>query len=445
MESPPRPTRRRAQAWPLLGLALFLTALMALPRAGGNPDSEAAAVVARLLAQDAAQEAAVLRSLCALGRNGLDPMFAALLEDRLPGDPGRVVPLSDSQRALLRRAMAASEPGLLRAFLTSALERDPVPRAFLETLLVFGPRARSQDQRFLIDTAARGLERGGDPQALFGACEEALAGVLVRSPRSQADLPGLWRSSPSGFQAVIAGAVTRAGDPAGLRFLAGLLGATDEQDGLVLAAMTQLVSHPGLPASDDVCEPLRRLLAQGGAARIQSAAILLGKLGDEEAIPWLIEALENDSRGVQNQAGRALEEITGLSFRNEPRRWRAWYEEELAWFEERGESALEALHSEQEQEVFEAVRTLARRRLHRQEIAEELSALLAHDSVSLRRVVPGALAQIGSAVAVPALIDTLDDPDPDVARIGWKALEALTGLDLPLDPEAWRSAVREPR
>jgi hypothetical protein len=437
----PYPRSKRVRAWPLLGLAIFLAALMALPRGGGDGPHDAAATVARLLAQDSEHEVSALRALSELGRSGLEPMFDALVADRTPGAAGQDVPLTSSQRGLLRRAMGATEPGLLRAFLANSLERDPQQRAFEEALLVFGPRARSQDLRFLLDVTLSGLEHGCDPAVLGAACEEVFADALERLPQAWLELPGIWRATPEALQPAMVRAVGRSGDPVGLRFLAGLLGSTDDQDENVLAAMIELAQRSQVPQGDDVCEPLRRLVEWGNSTRAQSAAVVLGVLRDEGAIPALIDALDGESRGLQNQAGRALEAITGLSFRNEPRRWRAWYEEEHAWFEEHGDAALEALHSEEETRAFESVRSLARRRLHRQEIAEELATLLGHESPSLRRCIPGALAQLGSTKVVPALVDALEDEDAEVARGACKALGTLTGLDLPQEPEAWRSAL----
>ncbi len=435
-----RPGRSPLRVWPLALILAVLSALMALPWIGGDAEREAEGIVARVLAQDVAQEALALRTLSSLGPTGIEVMFAALVQDRVPVATKEASGLSESQRALLRRALSSVEAQPLRSFLSNALEQERDPRAATEALAVLGPCASREDLRFMLEAAVRGLELGGALEHVQPALEEALSGPLAREPRAFAELPQLWRRSRPELQPAIVNAVAAAGSPAGLPFLAGLLGRSDELDEVVLAAMLRLAQMATPPVSEEVAGPLRRVIERGSAARIQSAAITLGRLQDEEAIPLLIDALEHESRGVQNQAARGLEQITGLSFRNEPTRWRAWYEQELAWFEEHGERSLQALHSERSEEVFEAVRTLAKRKLFRHQTAENLALLLNHESRSIRLVVPPALTQLGSPVAVPLLIDSLLDADEETARSAWNALKSLTGLELPLDHEAWRAA-----
>ncbi len=435
-----RSGRSLLPAWPLALILALLSALVALPWIGGDAERETEAIVARMLAQDVAQEARTirtLRTLASFGPRGIEVMFAALVHDSVPLGTQEAPGLSESQRALLRRALSSMEAQPLRSVLSGALEQERDPRAAIEALAVLGPCARREDLRFMLEAAVRGLELGGALEHVQPALEEALSGPLAREPRAFAELPQLWRRSSPELQPAIVNAVAAAGSPAGLPFLAGLLGRSDELDEVVLAAMLSLAQGATPPVSEEVAGPLHRMIERGSAARIQSAAITLGRLQDEEAIPLLIDSLEHESRGVQNQAARALERITGLSFRNEPTRWRAWYEQELGWFEEHGERSLEALLSERSEEVFEAVRTLAKRKLFRHQTADQLAPLLEHESHSIRRVVPHALAQLGSTVALPVLIDSLLDADEETARSSWNALKSLTGLELPFDHEAW--------
>ena len=54
-----------------------------------------------------------------------------------------------------------------------------------------------------------------------------------------------------------------------------------------------------------------------------------------------------------------------------------------------------------------------------------------------RIVACGALQEIGSRRAVPALVECLFDSDEEIRTSAWRALRTLTGEDLPPEPQVW--------
>ena len=143
---------------------------------------------------------------------------------------------------------------------------------------------------------------------------------------------------------------------------------------------------------------------------------------------------------MQSRAVRALQEITDLSFKGSVSRWQAWYEEEQAWFDGEAGNAFDALRGGSDAEIFAALRSLSKRRLHREEIASGIASLLDHPTPAMRVLACQSLAQLKSPAAVLFLIDALHDGSDEVAEGALGALRALTGLDLPLDATAWERA-----
>jgi hypothetical protein len=60
----------------------------------------------------------------------------------------------------------------------------------------------------------------------------------------------------------------------------------------------------------------------------------------------------------------------------------------------------------------------------------------------LRTLACSALEQLRSPVACGGLTIAMHDSDPDVAEAAWRALRAITGLDLPRDADSVRELLR---
>jgi len=290
--------------------------------------------------------------------------------------------------------------------------------------------------------AARSLpalpaEDSGEAAATF---QFELADFLLHGERSFEELPGLWRRAPH-LRGPLVRAVGEANDPRGLRFLAGVLGEDPAVDEVVLSELGRLAPLAGVELARDAAGPLRWVLKSASdVTAVQAAVYALGRLGDEESLPLLLALLEEASGGVRMRAAQALEEITGLSYGDDAERWIAWYENEEAWYDEHVDQLLTQLESAEEEQVFDAVRGLARLRLYRDETASQMLFLLGSDSPGLRRLACQGLAQLGSRVAVAPLVECLTDADETVVQSAWIALRCLTGLDLPAEHEAWRAA-----
>jgi len=92
------------------------------------------------------------------------------------------------------------------------------------------------------------------------------------------------------------------------------------------AALGALVRMRRAPDFRPVLERLRRAILGEEPDRAASAASALARLGDAEAIPLLIEALDGLER-VSEAAGSALQFLTCRRFGRDARRWLAWWKE----------------------------------------------------------------------------------------------------------------------
>ena len=54
-----------------------------------------------------------------------------------------------------------------------------------------------------------------------------------------------------------------------------------------------------------------------------TACATLGQLGSQEAVPWLVVALERESDGVAEDANEALKRLTGLQLPSDEGQWTA--------------------------------------------------------------------------------------------------------------------------
>jgi hypothetical protein len=116
----------------------------------------------------------------------------------------------------------------------------------------------------------------------------------------------------------------RARDPAAFLPLADR--AFDPEPGVREAALRALARVRRDPDFRPVLERFRRTLLGDNLERAAAAASALARLGDAEAFPLLIEALDGPER-VGQAAGEALEFLTCRRFGRDARRWLTWWKE----------------------------------------------------------------------------------------------------------------------
>ena len=260
---------------------------------------------------------------------------------------------------------------------------------------------------------------------LVGDVESCLAALLQRDSEAFGVLGRGFTALDPRAKPVVLRAVGRVDDPRAVTFLSDRLGLDVQLDPLVLAQLGRAAARAGV----DVDERARTFVLMGlRSADTQlrgEACLVAGHLEDSEAVPDLIDLLEDPEQGVSANAYWALRRCTRRYLDPDVDRWRRWYADELAWWTSEADDCLRDLHSSDPGRVSLALRELATHRLHRHELARELLPLLGETEEVLLLQVCGALQALGSRVSRPALRGLLEHPSGAVRARVELALDAI--------------------
>jgi len=164
---------------------------------------------------------------------------------------------------------------------------------------------------------------GRDPEIPVEERGPLLAALVALGPVATPYVVELLRDTDPARRRLAALLLGRGGDPAGFLPLADA--ALDVDRGARDGAVAALAQQRGHPEFKPVLERLRRSLVVGEGDRRARAARALGALGDEEAIPLLVQALDS-AEPVHGAAEAALEALTGASGAG-AEGWLAWWRE----------------------------------------------------------------------------------------------------------------------
>jgi HEAT repeat protein len=430
----PRQPSPRVLGWPA---RLALAAALAAP-APALQGSDPRAEVARILEADTGAGGPAARAGEIAVVPGAARAWLALRGEGTLRAEGFEALSEDQELVLGLAAPLLPRAEALLAAKSVARSDAPSVASRLAALELAGCHA-SASELDLVAALARPDQEDPEP-AMAPAFEAALAEVLGRDQRSYDALDALVARDPE-LSSSVARAVGRAGQAAGLEWLAGRV--DDPLAGsAALQEVERLAPRAAQELAAEVAEAVRPILRGEDSARRKHAMRTLGALGDDASVPDLLAFLAQGEPGERQAAHAALRAITG---RNLPARadlWLAWYQGELRWLREQGPALLERLASADEAAVLAAARSLAERGLYRAQAAEHLARLLAeHPSPAVRAEACSGLERLGARFQLQALAGALDDEDPAVSAAAHASLRALTGLALPPDPEAWSAAL----
>jgi len=465
---PASPRLHRAPAAALLSLALasFASAQEVSPpappeqepadREATDPERLARVVLERLVRPDPPEErrlATTLRSsrlrrdlapevfveaLAERGEAVVRPILELLVTRRVPGvREGQLeqilsVPQRDIVLAALGRLARGDVLGIAQRRLAGSPEIAPRV-AWLEVLGAVG----GADQVAEICGAALLREETVVPGATRAAFREALAGILGREARAYSELRDYLRGDRLELLPSAILAMGDAGDARGLPLLDEILTLHAHHGQLVASQVSLIGRSPSPEVNRRLAAGLRWVLDPARIESARAAVLALGVLRDHEALPALIGFLEVEHAGLRDNALWALRSMTGLPYAADARLWRLWHARELDWFT-REHANLEArLASGNPAIVASALRAVGERLTRRDVLARDVLVVLGSPRPELRSLACSTLATLDEPLAVPALLDLLDDEDPDCIRAAREALVALTGESLPPDRDAW--------
>jgi HEAT repeat protein len=455
-------TRRVAALVACSSLALAAPCAPTRAAAAHEPSDAARAELVSVLSASVAGRRAPLGVIEDLGR--LDPalvgeLFEALHRRSVPIDdahaaqeeglddvaaPGPRLALGPREEGVLRVALARIETGTLRAFLEELADGDADVERRTTALVVLGDAGSLRDVRLMARLAtpppdAQGVRRARG-RALRDAFERSLGAVLLRDAGSWGSLVDAYRSVATDLRHPIARALAETGDERALSALAGFLRRAPELDALVLHELSGMVAEHGLEADELVLASVRGSLTGRPDVAVQAAGAL-GALGDEEALPELVELLRHGDANVRAAAGRALQTITGLRLGCDARAWSTWLARERKSRMHRLDRLATELRGGEPRAVAAALNELARLRTGRAEVAELVANCLAHDEPDVVRMACAALSQLRQTTSLAELAPCLEHADPAVREAAWSALKRISGLDVPPERAAWHAAL----
>ena len=156
-------------------------------------------------------------------------------------------------------------------------------------------------------------------------------------------------------------------DPLGV--LSTVLGYDPGLDRCVLGEIGRVtLALPGT-APADLCARISSYLDDADAELVREAVQALGRLDAHDALPTLVGMLDDDRATVREATLWALRAMTGLRLGADTARWRAWLDEETAWWDGEAAALLSALRTRDEARVRHALHELRKHRVHRDRIA----------------------------------------------------------------------------
>jgi HEAT repeat protein len=209
----------------------------------------------------------------------------------------------------LVEALATSPPG------------SPRREQLVARLAEGGPEAAAA----LVARLPGPMERGAD--AVARPAEERgpiFAGTVALGRVAEKPLLAALEDADAARRRAAVALLARLGDPATLARLAARIQDDDPQ--VAAEAREALVAARGTPALPPVVADLRRALASGRPARSIPAARALGRLGDADSVPLLIQLLDQGGE-VAVASADALSRITLQRLGPDPKGWIAWWRE----------------------------------------------------------------------------------------------------------------------
>jgi hypothetical protein len=356
--------------------------------------------------------------------------------------PGRAAPeLGEPVLQAVFGALLDAPRAELRAHLAGLIDGPFLPAEREVALEILGEVGLREDLELALRLATPGPTEG-TPPSLRRALLDALAGMFGRDPPSVQLVRELFDRAGPGLLDALVISLERAETPQGLIVLAALLGRSPEMDALVLSAIARVGRALQQPVDLGARVVVRGYLSNPDSALVQQATLAVAALGDDGATGDLIELLHSDDRSVRFNVHRALREITRLTLPPAAEAWEAWFAEESRWWEEDSTRVFADVRGGEPVAAARAVREILRHRLGRHDLAQALRPCLSRPEPDLARMACAALGQLGSRAVQMPLVACLERPEEPVRQAAWKALRDVTGLDLPLEPQRWRAALR---
>jgi hypothetical protein len=220
-------------------------------------------------------------------------------------------------------------------------------------------------------------------------------------------------------------AVGTCGQARGMALLREFLERDLPADETVLEAMATLEASLPWELAGQTFRACSSWLEHIDPSRRAFAAHLAGRLHASEAVPALIERLEDSEALVRLRVLGALSAMAGMDLGSRAETWRAWHDCELAWREQRWDALLARLVDRRAGIANEALMELVQHPFHRHEVAQALAETLLRQPRVVALASCAELARLGSRVPVQVLVSVRPSAPPKLAAGIGQLLAAL--------------------
>lgn len=369
--------------------------------------------------------------LTALGSPSIPLLFSILREGRYASlddqdDRIEAVLTAERERAL-RRALRE----LPRTAVTSHLREVAVAPAPLDlrrvTLSVLAPIARTTDLRFLFRLCEPVPPEEHADSVCAGRLREGLVRILEEDREAYRSLRSVLSAAHADLRSPTLHAITEVPGREAFLFLSELLGEHEDLHGFLLSGMGRVARELPLPAEELALARVRPLLASEDPQLVREAALVLGRVEDQQTVPRLIDLLEDENPGVVSAAHWSLRCMSGLDLRADPVRWRTWLAEERAWWRDHAPEVLGWLRSPEPVMAKRGIAIAVQRRHRRHELALEIASLLDFPDEDVVRRAVRALGMLESRAALPRLLELCSHGDESLRDLALETYGKLGG------------------
>lgn len=395
---------------------------------------------------DAAPGAKLVQRMLEAGPGAVTAEIDILVRRRVPEtqpkDPPQI--LSEPQRELVLSVLARTSESKVRAEIKLRLEKDPLDVGTrLAAMHALGAVGNGQDLLRIVELAPRHADE--DRMLTYESSQtltSASASILRHDGQAWSALAEVIRRvDPEAGRALLA-AVGSTREP---RALPVLFAAARWQPELGPQAAALASSCGGSidPVLDrDFTDWIVSALGEARPEYLRSLLQALGAIDDGTQVAKLIQHLKHADAGVRDSALWGLRKLSGLGFPPDPSSWGAWTVSEEAWHRDKRAHLQLDLASREVARVTAAMREYSERRTRRGGLALEIATVLQRPESELRALACEVLGHLGSPAACDALSDAMRDSDASVREAAWKALCAITGIELPHDADDARKVLR---
>ncbi|MCE9595685.1 MAG: HEAT repeat domain-containing protein [Planctomycetes bacterium] len=333
------------------------------------------------------------------------------------------LPLSPELRQALVEGAARWPRGELATFLAEVARRKSTPDEAIVGLQLLALVGDERDLPLLDSLCEPHAAPPGPSPEFREALESALGGIHERDPQARVHAARFYRDTQPAFAESVLRVLGRSRAPAALETLVETLGAHPELDVVVLTEIGRVARSLTPPVSDATLESVRSYLHDAAPTRQRAAAAALVALEDVDAIPILIDQLD-DGPELARAALDALRRMSRRDLGTTSEGWSRWYASEVAhWRVTEGRAG--NVNSGNRLDAVNELLALGRARLFRHAAAEYASAGVVRPEEDVARLACEILGELGSPVAEPALESALDHPNDAVRNAARAALERI--------------------